>query len=214
MRIEEERNLDRMVEWVQNLFKFKHFYDQMDFSLKQRLAINKSIVELTDLSKSCELVEKRSIRDSRFCGDAVVFTKTISDLPSGYDRPFYVIATVNGIELNRALLDSGYSINIISLAVLDAVGIAREKITGKPIEVYIFRGHKTFTVGFANLDLTVSPIRVAHMFHVINSQTSYCLLLRRPWIHYHKVVPSTHLQCLKAIRKWKRVHVNAMESLF
>lgn len=23
----EEANLDKMVEWVQNLFKFKHFYD-------------------------------------------------------------------------------------------------------------------------------------------------------------------------------------------
>lgn len=45
------------------LFKFRNFYDQVDFSPKQRLAIAKAIIELTDplegrayLSKSPEEV--------------------------------------------------------------------------------------------------------------------------------------------------------------
>lgn len=59
MHAEDEPDLDKM-EWVQNLFKFKHFYDQMDFVPEQRLAITKSIIELTDPSMSCGLVEKSS----------------------------------------------------------------------------------------------------------------------------------------------------------
>lgn len=42
--------LDRMAQQMQNFFKFKNFYDQMDFSGHQRLAIRKAITELNDLS--------------------------------------------------------------------------------------------------------------------------------------------------------------------
>lgn len=55
-----EPDLDQMAQGVQNLFKFKNFYDQMDFSSKQRLAIT-------------ENVEKRTRRNNRFEGNAVVF---------------------------------------------------------------------------------------------------------------------------------------------
>lgn len=53
------------------------------------------------------------------------------------------------------MLDSGSSINIISLVMLDAVSILRERITRQPIEVSSSRGHKTLTVAFVNLDLTI-----------------------------------------------------------
>lgn len=43
---EGEVDLDRMAQRVTTLLKFKHFYDQIDFKLDQRLAITKSIIEL------------------------------------------------------------------------------------------------------------------------------------------------------------------------
>lgn len=59
MQHEGEPDIDRIAQWVQNLFKFKHYYDQMDFSPKQRLAISKSIIQLTDPSGSYGFVENR-----------------------------------------------------------------------------------------------------------------------------------------------------------
>lgn len=82
------------------------------------------------------------------------------------------------------------------------------------MEVSNFRGHKTFKIGFVTLDLTLGPIRAAHPFQVIDSQTSYHMLLRRPWIHYNKSMPLTYHKCLKAIWKGKRVHINAIGSPF
>lgn len=38
----------RMTQQVQNLFKFKNFYNQMDFSPKGCVAISKAIIELID----------------------------------------------------------------------------------------------------------------------------------------------------------------------
>lgn len=42
MRPEGESDLEKMDERVEHLFKFKIFYDQMDFSLEQRLVIARS----------------------------------------------------------------------------------------------------------------------------------------------------------------------------
>lgn len=59
MKPEGEFDLDKMTLRVQNLFRFKHFYDQMDF-IQSKLAITKSITELTNPSGNCSLIENRS----------------------------------------------------------------------------------------------------------------------------------------------------------
>lgn len=121
------------------------------------------------------------------------------------------------------MLDCGSSLNIISLFVLDLVGVPWENITRRPIEVTGFGGDRTHTLGFVNLDLTVKPIRVAHRFHAIDAQMTYRLslqnysmqlMLGRPWIHRYKTILSTYHQFLKAIWKDRRVHINAIESQF
>lgn len=93
-------DLDEMAQQVQNLLKFKHFYNQKDFNPKQRMAINKSIIELTDPSGNCGLVESRSRRSNKFEDGTVVFyDNERCDLPSSHTRPLYVNANVKGIEL-------------------------------------------------------------------------------------------------------------------
>lgn len=50
--------------------------------------------------------------------------------PPGYTEPTLIgHYEVKGFELKRAMLDLWSSVNIISLSVLDAVGIPRNKIT-------------------------------------------------------------------------------------
>lgn len=63
--------------------------------------------------------------------------------------------------------------------------------TRQPIKVSSFRGNCIYIMVFVNLDLNVGPIRVAHKFHIIDSQTTYHLLLGRPWIHRPKAIPTT-----------------------
>lgn len=43
-----------------------------------------------------------------------------------------------------------------------------------------FGGGRAHTFGFMNLDLTVRPTRAAHQLLVIDAQTAYHVLLRRP----------------------------------
>lgn len=68
------------------------------------------------------------------------------------------------------------------------------------------------------LAISTSTDYLAHTgslsFHVINARTSYNLLLKRPWIQKYKVVHSMYHQCLKAIWRSKKVHMNTSECLF
>lgn len=52
MQPEGESNLDRMAQWVSGLFKFKNFYDMVDSTLKQRLAITKVITSSPTLQSA------------------------------------------------------------------------------------------------------------------------------------------------------------------
>lgn len=134
-----EGDTNQMVGRVQHLHKFEHFYDQMDFSLEQRMAIIKSVIELTEPAESYDMVEGRPRCKDRFDDNAPVFyDDDRRSLPTNHNRPLYVTANVNGVELRRAMLNPGSSINIISLSTLDAVGVPRDKIIRQPIKVLSF----------------------------------------------------------------------------
>jgi len=52
-------------------------------------------------------------------------------------------------------------------------------------------------IGMMCLELTIGDPSTTTIFHVIDSKTSYKLLLGWPWLHEHGVVASTFHQCLK-----------------
>ncbi|XP_070022412.1 uncharacterized protein [Nicotiana sylvestris] len=47
------------------------------------------------------------------------------------------------------------------------------------------------------LEITIEDMQSSAWLHVIDTKTSYNVLLGRPWTHENKVVPSTYHQCLK-----------------
>lgn len=100
------------------------------------------------------------------------------DVQSHHNHPLYVIEKVRDVELKRAVLNQGSSLNLISLSVLNAVSMPLENIMRQPIEVLGFGGSHMYAMRFVNLDQIVGPIRVAHQFYVIDAQTTYQLLLR------------------------------------
>ena len=53
-------------------------------------------------------------------------------------RPLYLMATINGVQIRRALVDTGASLNLIALNTLEAVGLASKKILGAPMEITEF----------------------------------------------------------------------------
>ena len=55
-------------------------------------------------------------------------------------RPLYLIATINGVQVRKALVETRASLNLIALSTLKAVGLTGRRILGAPIEITGFGG--------------------------------------------------------------------------
>ena len=55
-----------------------------------------------------------------------------------HQRPLYLTATINGIQIRRASIDTRASLNLIALSTLEAVGMTGKRILGAPVEITRF----------------------------------------------------------------------------
>ena len=106
-------------------------------------------------------------------------------------------ASINQIPIKRALVDTSTSVNLIPLSTLQTAGISKSKIQGCPMEVTGFGGKGEYTIGHIQLWLKVGPIASVVCFHMVKTEVSYHILLGRPWLHKHYLVPSTYHQRVK-----------------
>ena len=77
-----------------------------------------------------------------------------------------------------------------------------------------FTGMQEHIIGSIQLVLRVGPIVALMRFHVIDSAIPYHALLGRPWLHRHKLVPSTYHQCVKGRFLGKPIRIPANHTLF
>ena len=75
-----------------------------------------------------------------------------------YHKSLYLKATINGIQIKRALIDTGASLNLITLSTLEAVSMAGKRILGALVEITGFGGAVESTEGYVQLALRVGPI--------------------------------------------------------
>ena len=82
------------------------------------------------------------------------------------------------------------------------------------MEVTGFRGRGDYTAGHIQLWLKVGPIASLARFHMVKTEVSHNMLLGRPWLHKHWLVPSTYHQCVKGRLNGRMIHIAANPSLF
>ena len=124
------------------------------------------------------------------------------------------MATINSVQIRRALVDTGASLNLIALSTLEAVGLVDRRILGAPMEITGFGGSVESTEGYVQLALRVGPIVALTRFHLINVEVSYYVLLGRPWLYKHHLIPSTFHQCIKGILNGRPVRIPANRNPF
>ena len=82
------------------------------------------------------------------------------------------------------------------------------------MEITGFGGIAESIEGYVQLTLRVGPIVALTRFHVINSEVSYHVLLGRPWLHKHCLIPSTYHQCVKGRLNGRPVKIPANHNPF
>ena len=82
------------------------------------------------------------------------------------------------------------------------------------MEITGFGGGAESTEGYVQLALRVSSIVALTRFHVINSKVFYHVLLGHPWLHKHRLIPSTYHQCVKGRLNGKLIRIPANPNPF
>uniref|UniRef100_A0A2N9IWD6 Integrase catalytic domain-containing protein n=1 Tax=Fagus sylvatica TaxID=28930 RepID=A0A2N9IWD6_FAGSY len=118
-------------------------------------------------------------------------------------------ATINEVQVRHALVDTGSCINLIPLSTIQAAEISQKKIQGAPMEIKGFGGVSEYTRGHIQLVLKVGLIVALTRFHVVDSVVPYHILLGRPWLHKHQLIPSTYHQYVKGRLNGKPIRIAA-----
>nr|XP_023902040.1 uncharacterized protein LOC112013895 [Quercus suber] len=179
---------------------------QFGFNEEARKATTEALVFIaSDFSTYYLAVEAYASRAFLETTNAITFTDEDMEVQHpDHSRPLYIAAQINDVHIQRALVDTGASLNLILTSTLKAAEIFLNQVTGTPIEV----------VGSIQLVLRVGPIMALTRFHVIDSAVSYHALLGRPWLYRHKLVPSTYHQCVKGRFNDKPICIPANHTLF
>ena len=174
-------------------------FNQLGLKKESRRTATKALVSIaTNSGTHCLTAEAYASRAFLKTTNAITFINEDMEVKHpNHSRPLYVAAQINDVHIRRALVDTNASLNFVPPRTLKATRIPLSRIVGAPIEVSGFIGIHEYTIRSMQLVLKVGPIVALTRFHVIDSPVSYHALLRRPWLHKHKLVPSTYHQCVK-----------------
>ena len=98
------------------------------------------------------------------------------------------------------MVDGGSAINIMPKSTMNDLGITVDELSKSQMMVQDFILEGQHAIGMIRLELTMGDLSTTSIFHVINSKTSYKLLLGWRWLHEHGVVALSLHQCLKYYR--------------
>ena len=218
-REDEEENLAlpaAAITTLQQSAKFKNLFDQLGLTAKERKIATEALVSIASRAEveclSAEISEDRALLQ-----ESTEITFSNEDMEVGHPnhkRPLYLAASINQIPIKRALVDTGAFVNLIPLSTLQAAGISERKVQGCPMEVTGFGGRGEYIVGHIQLWLKVGLIASLAHFHVVRTEISYHVLLGRPWLHNHRLVPSIYHQCVKGRLNGGMIRIAANPSPF
>lgn len=77
------------------------------------------------------------------------------------------------------------------------MGIDPKKITQKKMQLFGFIGNVMISVGTIRLLVSMEGAIILMNFVILNTHMSYNAILRHPWIHKMRAVPSTYHQLIK-----------------
>lgn len=97
-----------------------------------------------------------------------------------------------------------HNINRMPLRALAHLVIPTSKLSHTKMTIQGYNADSQRAIGKIRLKCQLADLKSEITCYVIDNDTSYNLLLGRPWIHGNFVVPSTLHQCLKYVDEDKR----------
>ena len=130
------------------------------------------------------------------CGPRPVIFEKPREKSYKHLKALYLRGYINGQPVNKMLVDTGAAVNIMPYSMLRRLGRSTEDLIKTNVTLSDFNGQASETQGVLNVDLTVGHKTIPTSFFIVNSKSTYAVLLGRDWIHANCCIPSTMHQCL------------------
>jgi hypothetical protein len=111
-------------------------------------------------------------------------------------KPLLIRAKVEGVTINKVLVDCGATVNIMPHHILKKIGKSDTDVRSNNVVLSDYGGKTKSTMGVIMVNITVGSITRPTLFMVIDAKPSYNLLVGREWLHGVGVVPSSAHQRL------------------
>ena len=146
--------------------KFRLLFNQLGFGPKAKRVATKSLMSIaTDSGMECFTAESHASRAYLETTNAITFTDEDMETTNAitftdedmevehpdHRRPLYLMATINSVQVRRALVDTRVSLYLIALSTLKAMGLTGRKILGAIMEITGFGGLAESTEGYVQL---------------------------------------------------------------
>jgi len=144
-------------------------------------------------------------KDNNHCHYTLEQFSYISFTPEGiqvkgkHDKPLYYIGYIRSSEVSRIQVNLGSMLSIIPRRVMQYLGIPIHRFSATQTTIYNFNANGTYPMGKIKLRCKIGGMRSEVTYYVIDANTSYNLLLGRPWVHCNSIVPSTLHQVIKYV---------------
>ena len=132
----------------------------------------------------------------------IVFSN--DDLPpkgSDHVRPLFINVACSGRRVPSVLLDNGSALNVCPLVTAIALGFSPSNFGPSIQTIRAYDGTQRTVMGTLTTHVMIGPVRYSILFQVLSIQTSFNLLLGRPWIHEAGPIPSSLHQKVKFIHE-------------
>ncbi|XP_058211507.1 uncharacterized protein LOC131323676 [Rhododendron vialii] len=126
---------------------------------------------------------------------SVIFEKLTSKMTK-HIKPLYISGCVDGMPITRLLVDNGSAANLMPRSTMIKLGKTDQDLVSSTATLTDFTGQETSCQGILIMNLTIGSKTLTTPFFVVNSRSSFNILLGRDWIHACLAVPSTLHQCL------------------
>src|SRR5436190_9643426 len=189
-------------------------YELLKLSKSTREALREALADaevfVTQLPIGFTIDEPYSLNVSSIPTD-IVFTPEDMQVQGRHARPLYFTGYIGSTEITRIQVDPGSALSIMPRRVMEHLSIPAHRLSAMDTNIFGFNANSTRPMGKIKLRRQIGDLKIEVTVYVIDADTSYNLLLGRPWIHRNHIVPSTLHQVMKYVDTQGQVHTLVAE---
>ncbi|KAK1610238.1 hypothetical protein QYE76_033911 [Lolium multiflorum] len=124
------------------------------------------------------------------CGPRPVIFEKPQERSYKHLKALYLRGYINGQPVGKMLVDTGAAVNIMPYSMLRRLGLSTGDLIKTNVTLSDFNGQALEARGILNMDLTVGRKTIPTSFFIVDSKSTYAVLLGRDWIHTNCCIPS------------------------